>query len=238
MSIEGLKLSYFNGRGLAETSRTMLAVAGVEFEDKRYGFTIAEGDGPVYGRISKPEMDADAATGQFDANMGRLPILVANGQSIGGSKPIQRFIASNFGLNGSDAFEAAQIDMICEHVADIAQAFDKQEDKEVWFTSEDSTQGKRQIPYYLQALEKCLGSNGFSVGSSFSMADAVIYNKFGERCMTKGLFGAPDSQPFGDAAKTEAVLAKYAPKLAAIVKNFAGDAKVQNYLTNRSEQWF
>jgi glutathione S-transferase len=232
-----IKLSYFDGRGLAEVSRTMLAVAGVSFEDKRYALTIAEGDGPIYGRISKPEMDVDAAAGVFDSNMGRLPVLVADGHSIGGSKSIQRFIASQFGLNGSNAFEAAQIDAVCEHVGDIAQAFEKQEDKEAWFTSEETAQGKRALPYYLQALEKCLG-NGFAVGSSFSMADAVIYNKFGENCKTKGLFGDADSQPFGDAAKTEAALTKYAPKLAAVVKNFSGDAKVQNYLANRGEQWF
>ena len=32
-----IKLTYFNGKGLGEVSRMMLAIAGVEFEDKRAG---------------------------------------------------------------------------------------------------------------------------------------------------------------------------------------------------------
>jgi hypothetical protein len=31
-----MKLTYFNGRGLAETSRLIFAAAGVDFEDNRY----------------------------------------------------------------------------------------------------------------------------------------------------------------------------------------------------------
>ena len=35
-----LKLNYFNGKGIAETSRMLLAAAGVEYEDFRYPLTI------------------------------------------------------------------------------------------------------------------------------------------------------------------------------------------------------
>ena len=31
-----LKLNYFNGRGMAETSRLILAAAGADYEDFRY----------------------------------------------------------------------------------------------------------------------------------------------------------------------------------------------------------
>lgn len=167
-------------RGLAEISRFMLAAGGVSYEDKRYGFTIADGDGPVYGRLSKPEMDADAAAGVFDCNMGRLPIIeVDGGAQVGGSKAVARFVAASFGFNGSNTVEAAQIDAICEHIGDITEAFDKAEDKATFFTDEATAQGKRCMPYYLKALNKVVGSNGFSVGSKFSMADAKAFEKFG-----------------------------------------------------------
>jgi len=37
-----LKLCYFNGRGLAETSRMILAVAGAEYEDFRYPLEVID----------------------------------------------------------------------------------------------------------------------------------------------------------------------------------------------------
>jgi hypothetical protein len=60
-----LSLLYFEGRGLAEVSRTLLAVAGVDYNDKRYKFTVAEGEGSIFSRISKPEMDAGTPTTCF-----------------------------------------------------------------------------------------------------------------------------------------------------------------------------
>lgn len=236
-----LTLSYFDGRGLAETARQMLAVAGVDYTDKRYGLSLAEGEGSVFSRIQKPEMDADQAKGLFDANLGRLPILEADGERIGGSKAIYRFIANNYELMGSTSAEAGQIDCICEIMQDIVDAFGKQDDKDKWFnttSAEGFKQGERQLQWYLEKLDKLVGSNGFAVGTTFSMADAIIYSKFGERCTTKGLFGNPDSQPMGDAARTEAALKKCAPNLAKVVDNWRNCPAIKSYLANRGEQWF
>eukprot|EP01084_Bolivina_argentea_P216738 368147_1 len=187
---KSLKLSYFAGRGLGEVCRTALVVAGVKFEDKKYPFTITEGDGPVYGRLSKPEMEADQAAGLFAANLGRLPILEADGVRIGGTEPILRYICTTYGLYGANNVEAAQIDTICDVIGDIKESFGKQEDKALWFTSEDSTQGKRCLPFYLRGLEPLLG-DGYAVGGKFSKADCVIYRSFGECANTKGVFGPP-----------------------------------------------
>ena len=156
----------------------MLASAGVTYEDKRYPLTIAEGDGPVYGRISKPEMDADAAAGVFDCNMGRLPMLVLDGAEVGGSKAVARCVAATYGLAGSNTIEAAQIDAICECIGDLTEAHTKAEDKDSFFTDEATAQGKRAMPYYLKALNKIVGSNGFSVGAKFSMADAKFFGNY------------------------------------------------------------
>jgi glutathione S-transferase len=240
-SDQKLTLCYFDGRGFGEIPRTMFAVSGTTFEDKRYGFTIAEGDGPIYGRLSKPEMDADAGKGDFDANLARLPVLkVGSDFTVGGSKPVARYIAARCGLNGANAAEAAAIDGICEIVGDIGQAFDKAEDKDAWFTDEATQLGKRCLPFYLKGINTLVnkGGAGFAVGSAFSMADAVIYNKFGETCTTKGLFGNPDSQPMDSSEKTNAAMAKYAPNLAAVVTNFGGCPQMKAYLANRGEQWF
>ena len=37
-----MKLTYFNGRGLAETSRVLLAIGGEKYEDFRYPITVLD----------------------------------------------------------------------------------------------------------------------------------------------------------------------------------------------------
>jgi glutathione S-transferase len=235
-------LKYFDGRGLAEVARTMFAVAGVEYEDMRYKLVIADGDGPVMSRISKKEMDADAAAGKFVANMGRLPVLeLPCGKSIGGSKAIYRYIANNYGLSGSNAYETAKIDSICEMITDITGDFDKANDKDKWFNTsaaDGSAQGNRSFAYYLEQLEKVVGKNGFAVGNSFSMADAVIYNKFAETCTTQGLFGSPKSEPMQNKAAVDRCIAQSAPSVAKIISNFASNPGMQAHLKNRGHQMF
>lgn len=235
-------LKYFDGRGLAEVARTMFAVAGAEYEDMRYKLIIADGDGPVMSRIRKPEMDSDQAAGKFVANMGRLPVLeLPCGKSIGGSKAIYRYIANNYGLSGGDAYETAKIDSICEMVADITADFDKQTDKDKWFNTsaaDGSQQGNRSFAYYLEQLEKVLGKHGYAVGTSFSMADAIIYNKFGETCTTKGLFGSPNSEPMQNKAAVDRCIASSSPSLAKIISNFSSHPGVQAHLNTRGFQMF
>lgn len=223
-------LCYFDGRGLAETARQMLTIAGVEFTDNRYNITMTDGN------FSAPEMDADKETGRFDANLGRLPVLEVDGFSIGGSKAVNRYIAQAYGLNGRDAKEAAIIDTICEIVNDIGDAFNKAEDKDKWFSASSKVaykQGERQLQWYVENLEKLLGDDGFAVGDKFSMADAVIYARFGEAATTKGLFGSTDSQPMSNGAEVAKVLANNAPKLNKIVNNWRNNSAIQKYLQER-----
>lgn len=229
-------LMYFDGRGLAEVARQMLAVAGVSYNDKRYTFTVTDGEGPIFGRLSKPEMEADAKAGKFDANMGRLPVMCVDGVKIGGSKAIFRFIANMYGLNGSTAMEAAQIDCVCTLAWDISDAHGKETDKDKWFDGVGTAQGDRQLMWHLQQLEKCVGADGFAVGGKVSMADAVIYSKFGETCRnTAGLFGSPISEPMGDLSKVNAALSKFSPNVAKIVKQFEELPQMKAYLAARSK---
>jgi glutathione S-transferase len=228
------KLSYFAGRGLAEPCRTALVQAGVDFEDKRYTLAMVEGTPfPV-----KEEMQADADKGLFGSNLGRLPVLDVGGKQIGGSKAVLRFICNTYGLAGANNFEAGTIDTISEIIADCQDAFGNAKDKDIWFSSESMAQGSRALFYHISGLNTLVGSNGFAVGNKFSMADCVIFNFFGEVADTAGVFGSPRSEPMGSSKKTDAALAKWAPNLAAIIKNFGSTSNMQKYLAGRGNQLF
>ena len=62
-------LVYFNLRGLAEVSRYILNIAGVDFKDSRYDIHINNGE------YSKPEFDKDNANNLLVKSMGKVPYL-------------------------------------------------------------------------------------------------------------------------------------------------------------------
>eukprot|EP00913_Durusdinium_trenchii_P015142 g14203.t1 len=78
------KLTYFDIRGLAENSRT----------------------------IKRPEFDAMKAAGQLDSSLGKVPLLEVDGAKIGQSKAIERFLAKELGMMGSNSVEVPHIDSI------------------------------------------------------------------------------------------------------------------------------
>ena len=55
--------------------------------------------------------------------MDRLPLLEVNGQQIGQSKSIEKYVAKQCGLFGSNDIEGALTDMITEHIRDIKQSY-------------------------------------------------------------------------------------------------------------------
>ncbi len=184
-----LTVAYFDGRGLAEVPRMMLTIAGIKFEDKRYPISVKDGEGPIMSRIDYSGFLADSESGKLAANLGRLPVLETAHGTIGGSKGMRNYIANTFGLAGASSFERAQVETICDVVNDINETFGKQEDKEKWFTvsaKDGSKQGERQLQWFLQGLEALVGEEGFSVGSSFTTADVIIYHFFGDHATTKG----------------------------------------------------
>ncbi len=84
------KLLYFNGRGLAELSRYILAIAGQEYEDARFEFS---------------EWAAIKPTTPF----GQVPLLEIKEENsvthISQSNAIARFLANKFGLAGKTDIE-------------------------------------------------------------------------------------------------------------------------------------
>lgn len=177
-SKSSMELRYFNARGAAEVIRIMFALQGEEYTDTRYDITP--------GTMNAPDFVEAKESGGLDANMGRAPILVIDGDTtLGQSKSIERFLAQKFQLMGKSELEAAQIDCIAEHCRDVkdaamrkgfsAFARDKTDDEKAaarkeWFESD--------MPTMLGKLEKAvqLSSDGtYAVGSSTSYADVSIF---------------------------------------------------------------
>mmetsp|Transcript_111135 Transcript_111135/g.354068 ORF Transcript_111135/g.354068 Transcript_111135/m.354068 type:complete len:227 (+) Transcript_111135:50-730(+) len=171
------KLCYFDIRGLAEVSRWMFKVAKVDFED--YRLSIAFGTPGDFSTIIRPEFDAAKASGELAASLGKLPYLEVDGVKIGQSKAIERFIAREFGLMGSNPVEAVQIDQLCETIIDFKAAYNKAKG------ASDAVETEAAVTKYfaedlaasLALAEKSIpaGPGPFLVGSKVSYADLVFY---------------------------------------------------------------
>ena len=67
-----MKLTYFNIRGLAETSRILLAIMGQEYEDFRYPLNIID---LASFNMEKPEFDAAKQDGKLLGSLNKVPFL-------------------------------------------------------------------------------------------------------------------------------------------------------------------
>ena len=175
----GLELKYFGARGAAETARIILALSGQEYKDTRY--EIAP------GTMSAPEFLAAKESGDLDMNLGRAPLLLVDGQPIGQSRAIERFLAKRFGLMGDSDIEEAQIDCIAEHCRDVKDAQVKKgfsfftRDK----TDEEKAEAKKEwfetdMPAMLEKIEKAVQATSkdkaYAVGEKNSYADVAIFS--------------------------------------------------------------
>ncbi|GAB6028478.1 hypothetical protein CHUAL_002637 [Chamberlinius hualienensis] len=161
------KLTYFNGRGLAELSRLVLAQAGVEYEDVRLE------------KDNWPEIKPTTPLGQ-------VPILEVDGQVIFQSRAIARFLAREHGLAGSNSIEAARIDGLVDAVYDLWDHGYKIKFEQDAAKKEELTKKflGETLPPYLSNITKILTNNGgkFLVGDKLSWADiAVAYALSGLR---------------------------------------------------------
>lgn len=175
------KLIYFDGKGLAETSRMLFKIANVDFEDFRYPHEII--DLATFNMV-RDEFDKDKKEGKLTLSMNKLPALEIVKSNIittlFQSRAIERYLASEFGLMGKTPLEKVMIDALCETIRDLKsdyQTFRKAENKEEsfkkWFNE--------VLPEKLKLLEVILQEYSFSdypfaVGSNLSLADIVIHN--------------------------------------------------------------
>eukprot|EP00416_Gambierdiscus_australes_P015438 CAMPEP_0171069778 /NCGR_PEP_ID=MMETSP0766_2-20121228/9355_1 /TAXON_ID=439317 /ORGANISM="Gambierdiscus australes, Strain CAWD 149" /LENGTH=226 /DNA_ID=CAMNT_0011526193 /DNA_START=99 /DNA_END=779 /DNA_ORIENTATION=+ len=171
------KLTYFDVRGVAEVARWLFKVAKVNFEDVRY--SISFGTPGDFSTIIRPEFDEAKASGALEVSLGKLPILEVDGVKIAQSKAIERYLARELGFLGSSAVEAAQIDMLCEHIVDyktayqkvrgVTDATEKEAAMKKWFDED--------LPEKVTAVEKSVpaGPGPFLIGAKVSLADFAWY---------------------------------------------------------------
>lgn len=150
------KLTYFNGRGRAEVSRWLFALAGVKYEDYR----LAEGEWPKIKSTTQ---------------LGFLPLLEVDGKQISQSLTIVRYLAREFGLLGKTPLEQARVDMILTTVDDLFSEMVK-----IHFTKDKTAQAEamkkfqgEQLPTTFGNLEKLVESKYF-VGDSITAADLAL----------------------------------------------------------------
>lgn len=222
MASDKMKLSYFDIRGLAEVTRILFAAAKVEYEDCRYPISMTiPGD---FSTVVRAEFDEQKAKGEFDAALGKVPILEYQGIKVGQSKAIERFVAKKVGMMGSSDVEEFQIDSLTCHIMDIKEAYKAakeagKEDKEAamkkWF--------EEQLPEFLGKIEKSLPAalGPWLVGGKMSYADVAYY------------YFLLDPKGFFDDLVGAAKAMETAPRIAAACKAVLADAAVADWVSKR-----
>ena len=100
------KLTYFRGRGRAESTRWMLAATNVEFTNER---------------IETPEALADLrASGKLPFD--QMPLLEIDGHCLSQSSAMTRYLARRGGMYGANDTDAIWCDLVAGVVADFAEA--------------------------------------------------------------------------------------------------------------------
>lgn len=218
-----MKLVYFDGRGLAETSRLILALVNEKYEDFRYPMKIIDWS---THNIVKTEFDKDKNDGKLSMSLNRLPYLEDNGTIISQSKAIERYLARKHKLMGSSEEEAAVIDSLCEYVRDFKDDYKKTKQKhmsnneqdklKLWFTE--------YLAEKLALFEKLLSNNvGYSVNNKNSLADIVLFSFITE---------------FFDDKESVAKATQNAPKLNEIINRVRKDENIQAWLNKRPDSQF
>jgi len=166
-----MKLVYFDVRGLAETSRMVLAVGGEEYEDFRYPLKVV--DMKTHNMV-KEEFDKDKAEGKLVRSLNKVPYLEVEGVVIPQSKSIERYLGKKYGLMGSSDIESARVDSLCECIRDfkdlyqpVRKAENRDEAMNEWFT--------KTLVEKLRLFENLLDGDGYSVGDKLSLSDIVLY---------------------------------------------------------------
>jgi len=173
------KMYYFDGRGAAEVSRLLFAQAGVSFEDAR-------------------QKDWPARKGEMP--YGQMPVMELDGEKFAESHAIERYLARSFNLYGSGSpIDAFRIDMVCEGLIDISNAYGniryraKEEEKKDKFAAFFKDDVPKWLGFLTTVLKKNNGGKGFFVGDAVSLADIHAYNQLWALTQHEGQSGALDN---------------------------------------------
>ena len=95
-----VKLVYFDAEARGEVARILLAAGNIDYEDSRISFA----EWPKY-KASTP--------------FGQIPVLHWDGEELGQSWAINKFIAIKVGWAGETDLEFVQADMVACHTEDL-----------------------------------------------------------------------------------------------------------------------
>ncbi|XP_064610336.1 hematopoietic prostaglandin D synthase-like [Liolophura sinensis] len=213
------KLTYFDGRGRAEVTRLLFAVAGVNFQDNRIGVSIPPQPSqlPIWLDM-KP-----------NTPFGQLPLLEFDGKLIAQSHAIERYLAREFGLYGEGNYEMALTDMWIDSFEELISPIiqynfgpggdtEKAEQKKKYLET--------TLPTYFKKLETDLGNNssGYLVGKGLTVGDLYVL-KHNEWVMVS----------FGE--EGQMAVKKY-PNVQAHIKRISALPKVAAWLEKRPQNKF
>ncbi|XP_057293794.1 glutathione S-transferase 1-like [Hydractinia symbiolongicarpus] len=160
-------LHYFDLPARGEPIRMLFAVAGVEYEDKRYGFT----DVPSIKENDK----------LFP--MGQLPSLEVDDEVICQSHSITRYLANAYDLYGSTNQEKAIIDQVLDT---LKHSQEQSLGAYFWKNTEEEKNKQLEnlfdnyLPRAFKLLETFLKKNNdgksFLVGNNLTLGDVMIVN--------------------------------------------------------------
>uniref|UniRef100_G3QKY7 Glutathione S-transferase n=1 Tax=Gorilla gorilla gorilla TaxID=9595 RepID=G3QKY7_GORGO len=155
---ENPKLHYSNAEGRMESTRWLLAAAGVEFEEK----------------FIKSAEDLDKLRNDGYLMFQQVPMVEIDGMKLVQTRAILNYIASKYNLYGKDIKEKALIDMYIEGIADLGEMilllpFSQPEEQDAKLALIKEKTKNRYFP----AFEKVLKSHGqdYLVGNKLSRAD-------------------------------------------------------------------
>ena len=127
-----------------------------------------------------------------------------------------------------------------EPAADKAELWFEGGPTDVLGTADKSRRGDRYLRWWAGRIEEALDTEGFAVGSALSLADLVLYNAFAEVVRDEEVdvaFPPYRRVPFGDKARTDALLATH-PRLKASCEAVATNTNFQKWLNVRGTQGF
>ncbi|CAH2093200.1 unnamed protein product [Euphydryas editha] len=153
---------YFNGKGMGEGARLLLAYGRQEFEDHRVPFE---------------EWSALKPSTPF----GQLPVLEIDGKQYAQSIAIVRYLGRKYGLNGQDIEEDFEIDQNMEFVNDIrAKAASVQYEADaVLKEKKHEDYSKNVYPVMLNKLDEIIKKNiGHIAAGKLTWADFMFAGMF------------------------------------------------------------
>lgn len=161
-----VKLSYFDGRGLAEPIRWILVTGGVEFEDVRVPLDSLP--------AVLPQEIKDKC------RWGQVPLAEFDGKTLNQSLAITRYFARKYNFVPKDDFEAA----LCDEYVDTIREFMtswfavRTESDPVKKEEKKAEQIKIGKQKHLDVFEKIIQANGGKhlVGNSLTWADLYLAN--------------------------------------------------------------